>query len=74
MSHTYVWWSVPELRRMKQLADAGMSYSAIAIALRVDFGTERTADTVRCALVRHFPGFRSPRPAKGRQFKAKAAA
>lgn len=55
----YDYWTLPELRRMKQLSDAGMPCGSIAIALRVDFGVTRTGDTVRCALRRHFPEARS---------------
>lgn len=52
--HGYTYWTVPELRRMKQLAEAGMPCGSIAIALEVDFGVPRTSATVRCALRRHF--------------------
>lgn len=54
--------TIPELRRAKQLADAGMACGAIAIALRVDFQTERTGDTIRKALKRYFPGWRACSP------------
>lgn len=54
MTRHYDWWTIPELRRIKQLADAGMPCGSIAILLELDFGTVRTADTVRAALQRHF--------------------
>lgn len=51
--------TMPELKRMKQLADAGMPAGSIAIALKVDFGTEREPSTIRTSLRRYFPGWRA---------------
>lgn len=56
--------TIPELHRMKALADAGMPCGSIAIALRVDFGVDRTGDNVRGFLRRHYDWHSSQRRGK----------
>jgi len=64
--------TMPELNRMSELREAGLTYNAIASVLSIDTGKPFTGEHVRSRLNYYLPNSRkSPR---GRPFNGKAAA
>jgi hypothetical protein len=57
MRRKYECVTLPELRRVKELHDAGMPCGSIAIICRLDFGAERDGASVRGILQRYFPDY-----------------
>lgn len=43
-------WALVRMRRMAALRDEGLTYSAVALVMRLDFGVELSPETVRYSL------------------------